>query len=367
MPPCPPRTDATRTSQNASSGAASGFFIPNLCTRYSVFSLTLFSQLLALVLVLAGYEQGQFPWQNYVLTSLLVQWITLCVASILCLTKSSMQPLTPAMSGFSCWLIIIMSAGIFAVIANVLIPISTSNQLSPFNGIFIFKTIAISGIIGGLILRYFYLIAELEEQRRAELLHRLQALQSQIHPHFLFNSMNILASLITSDTTKAEQVVEDLADLFRASLKPLGHPVPLKQEIQLCRHYLNIEMLRLGPRLLVEWQLPEKIPHGLSIPILTLQPLVENAIQHGIALLNEGGILKIRLDLLPDLIRIRLTNPIPITTIAIEKKTSSNQLALKNITHRLTALYGKNVRLTTEVTEGYFTLTLSYPTVPLAT
>jgi two-component system sensor histidine kinase AlgZ len=340
-----------------------GFFIPNLCSRRSVFLLTLFSQLLALVLVLAIYQEGPFPWQDHLLTSLLVLWITFCIAAVLCVFKNRMQQLTPAVAGFSCWLIILFISAIFAMLADRLLP-KTSHE--DINSIFIFKTMAISGIIGGLILRYFYLVAELEAQRRAELLHRLQALQSQIHPHFLFNSMNILASLISSDAKKAEQVVEDLADLFRASLKPLGQPVPLKQEIQLCRHYLNIEMLRLGPRLLVEWQLPEKIPHQLSIPILTLQPLVENAIGHGIALLNEGGILKIKVELLAQHIRIRITNPLPATAIIHDKKASSNNLALQNITHRLTALYGQDVRLTTEVSEGYFTLTLIYPNVQLA-
>lgn len=350
------------TSQPATPELTSSFFIPNLCARRSVFLLTLFSQLLALVLTLASYQQGQFPWQNYLFTSLLVLWISLSVAAILCLTKNTLKSLTPAIAGVCCWLIIIMTASIFAMVAGLLLPTPPNpDHPAPFSSIFIWKTIAISGIIGGLILRYLYLTAELEVQRRAELLHRLQALQSQIHPHFLFNSMNILASLISSDPTKAEQVVEDLADLFRASLKPLGQPVPLKQEIQLCRHYLNIEMLRLGSRLLVEWQLPEKIPSHLSIPILTLQPLVENAIQHGIALLNEGGILKIRVDLLPKLIRIRLTNPIPIINRDTQKKITSNHLALQNITHRLTALYGQNVHLTTEVAEGNFTLVLSFP------
>ena len=350
------------STQPANTDITTGFFIPNLCARRSVFLLTLFSQLLALVLVLAAAKADEFLWQNYLFTSLLVLWITLSVAAILCLSKTLMKSLTPAVAGFSCWLIIIMTSSIFAVIADALMPTLTQGDHSQqFSSLFIWKTIAISGIIGGLILRYFYLVAELEAQKRAELLHRLQALQSQIHPHFLFNSMNILASLISSDASKAEQMVEDLADLFRASLKPLGQPVPLKQEIQLCRHYLNIEMLRLGTRLLVEWQLPEKIPSQLSIPILTLQPLVENAIQHGISQLNEGGILRIRIDLLPKLIRIRITNPLPIITLPAEKKITSNQLALQNITHRLTALYGKNVHLTTEVAEGYFTLILSFP------
>jgi two-component system sensor histidine kinase AlgZ len=333
-----------------------------LCAQRSVFLLTLFSQLLALVLVLASYQQGPFPWQTYLFTALLVLWITISIAAILCFTKNAIKSLSPAIAGVCCWFIILMSASIFAILANQFLPIILSaDHPALFSNVFIWKTIAISGIIGGLILRYFYLIAELEAQRRAELLHRLQALQSQIHPHFLFNSMNILASLISTAPSKAEQVVEDLADLFRASLKPLGQPVPLKQEIQLCRHYLNIEMLRLGPRLLVEWQLPEKIPSNLSIPILTLQPLVENAIQHGIALLNEGGILRIRIDLLPKLIRIRLTNPIPIINQTVPKKSLSNQLAMKNIIHRLNALYGDNVHLTTEVAEGYFTLILSFP------
>ncbi len=145
--------------------------------------------------------------------------------------------------------------------------------------------IAVGGILAGLVLRYFYLQQQLyvqqQLQMQATMQARFQSLQSRIRPHFLFNSMNIIASLIDSDPETAERVVEDMSALFRASLSDEEDLVPLAQEISLCERYINIEQLRLGERLHVNWQ---KNLHNDQhiVPSLCLQPLIENAIYHGI-------------------------------------------------------------------------------------
>ncbi|WP_197468509.1 sensor histidine kinase, partial [Alcanivorax sp. HI0083] len=114
----------------------------------------------------------------------------------------------------------------------------------PVNGL-------IAAIIAGLVMRYFYVQEQLRQKDQAELQARIQALQSRIRPHFLFNSMNIIASLIAVDPDGAEQVVEDLSVLFRASLKNSGNEASLEEELELCRRYIHIEQLRMGERLQV--------------------------------------------------------------------------------------------------------------------
>ena len=104
--------------------------------------------------------------------------------------------------------------------------------------------------------------------------------------------MNIIASLIETDPRTAETVVEDLSALFRASLNHVGNQVPLAEEFSLCEKYLNIEKLRLGKRLDVQWEI-RSVPEDVKIPLLTLQPLLENAVLHGVQPLPEGGIVEI--------------------------------------------------------------------------
>src|SRR5690606_35575629 len=121
---------------------------------------------------------------------------------------------------------------------------------------------------------------------------RLQALQARIRPHFLFNSMNTIASLIATDPETAEEAVLDLAEVFRATLNQWDPLVPLEQELDLCQRYLHIEQLRLGARLRVEWRIEPRARQAL-VPPISLQPLVENAIYHGIQPLSPGGTVQI--------------------------------------------------------------------------
>ena len=122
----------------------------------------------------------------------------------------------------------------------------------------------------------------------------LQALQARIRPHFLFNSMNTIASLTHDQPDLAEQAIENLSDLFRASLAAEAS-ISLQQELELTRSYIDLESLRLGERLEVNWHLPEREP-SLNLPALTLQPLVENAIYHGIEPLSSGGSIDILIE-----------------------------------------------------------------------
>jgi two-component system, LytTR family, sensor histidine kinase AlgZ len=137
-------------------------------------------------------------------------------------------------------------------------------------------------------LRYFWVAAQWRRNVEAEARSRIRALQARIRPHFLFNSMNTIAALTRSDPARAEEAVEDLADLFRASLSDATSTVTLKEELELSRIYQRIEQHRLGDRLAVEWRI-KALPLRARIPALSVQPLLENAIYHGIEQLAGGG------------------------------------------------------------------------------
>ena len=125
--------------------------------------------------------------------------------------------------------------------------------------------------MSALLLRYFYLQSQWRRQQQAELRARIESLQARIRPHFLFNSLNSIASLVAIDPYKAEQAVLDLSDLFRASLAKPGTLVSWAEELELAKRYLSIEQYRLGERLQLDWQVDE-VPDDLPIPQLTLQP-----------------------------------------------------------------------------------------------
>lgn len=159
---------------------------------------------------------------------------------------------------------------------------------------------------------------------------RLQALQARIRPHFLFNSINAVLSIVRSDPARAETALEDMADLFRVLMADNRELVPLAQEIALCRQYLALEKLRLDTRLEVQWQIDEMPPDAL-IPPLILQPLLENAVYHGIEPLPQGGVVSIRIQADRRQLRISLSNPHP----QQRSPHNGNKMALNNIRERL--------------------------------
>lgn len=170
---------------------------------------------------------------------------------------------------------------------------------------------------------------------------RLQSLTARIRPHFLFNSLNAVLSLIRVDPQRAEGALEELAELFRALLRDPRELVPLADEIALCRQYLDLEKLRLGERLNVEWQV-DAVPADLRVPPLMLQPLAENAVYHGIEPADEGGTLRIGFARHGNEVHVTLSNPC--VTPATESH-RGNRLALSNIRERLALYYDLEARL----------------------
>jgi len=186
----------------------------------------------------------------------------------------------------------------------------------------------------GLMLLYFALRSRAFSPALAEA--RLQALTARIRPHFLFNSLNAVLSLIRSEPRRAETALEELADLFRALMRDHRDLLPLADEIALCRQYLDLEKLRLGERLIVEWEIAD-VPTDLPVPPLMLQPLLENAVYHGIEPSGEAGTIRIRFSRARSELHIDLFNPCPATEN--EKSRAGNRMALANIRERLALYY----------------------------
>ena len=170
---------------------------------------------------------------------------------------------------------------------------------------------------------------------------RLQALTARIRPHFLFNSLNAVLSLIRSEPRRAETALEELAELFRALMRDHRDLLPLADEIALCRQYLDLEKLRLGDRLNIEWEIAD-VPVDLKVPPLMLQPLLENAVYHGIEPLGDGGTVRIGFSRHGDELHIDLANPCCRSDIQ-----GGNHMALGNIRERLALYYDLEARLET--------------------
>ena len=182
--------------------------------------------------------------------------------------------------------------------------------------------------VTGILLAYFDLRARALSPAIAEA--RIQALQARIRPHFLYNSINAVLSLIRSEPKRAERALEDLADLFRVLMADNRALNPLAKEIDIARQYLAIEELRLGDRLRVSWRV-EGMPADALVPALLLQPLVENAVYHGVEPIAEGGEIAIEVTTTGEELVIRLTNPFR----ASDDHHAGNRMALANIRERL--------------------------------
>lgn len=346
----------TKNNNLVTEVGADDFFLPDFCASQPLLMLVVAAQLLAVLLVLAGMDRlTPFPWDKLALTSFLVQWIALVSAALLCKLRPRLQRLPSATGAGLSFLVVVVLVAFFSWLAAPVLHFARIDYFYSVTAEDILRNVLIGAIIAGLIMRYFYLQEQLRVRQRTELTARLQALQSRIRPHFLFNSMNIIASLIHVDPDKAEQAVEDLSELFRASLKAEGE-IGMDEELTLCQHYINIEALRLGDRLQVEWRL-NAVPEDLRIPALTLQPLIENAIYHGVEPRFEPSVVRIALDYDGRAVSIIITNPVAPPSA---RKAKGNRMAISNIRQRLQAHYGEGARLTTHADDAIHTTCVSY-------
>ena len=211
---------------------------------------------------------------------------------------------------------------------------------------------------------------------------RLQVLRARIRPHFLFNTLNAVLGIVRSQPKRAETALEDMADLFRMAMSDARDLVPLQREIQLCRQYIALEQLRMGDRLSVDWQIQD-VPEDALIPPLLLQPLLENAVYHGIEPLPQGGHIRVILQRSDDKLRLRMENPCVVrdagkpdyvSDIEMElhgnpqsartpegKLQRSNKIALQNIRDRLELLFDAEAHYQSEYGLDYYRVEIILP------
>lgn len=341
----------------ASTDTDNNSFLPDLCNSHAVLVVVVVSQLLALVMVLTVALYGGFSWVRLALLSLGLLWLSLTAAAILCFLRPLINRLSRQLAAVMVVVVVVADTWLLSVLAGVL-----HNYLDPslplvakgfWSDVWIKS--AIATIITGMLMRYFYVQEQLRQQEKARLLAQIQALQSRIRPHFLFNSMNSIASLIAIDPDGAERMVEDLSALFRASLSDVGSQITLAEELALCERYIHIEKRRLGERLQLDWQV-EADTHNITIPLLLLQPLVENALYHGIQPLPKGGTLTLAVSEQAGEVQIRIANPCP----EGGSQKAGNRMALENIRHRLHALYGDSALLKVLPGNGHYEVQIRY-------
>lgn len=211
-------------------------------------------------------------------------------------------------------------------------------------------------LVSGMLLIYFDLRGRALSPAIAEA--RLQALQARIRPHFLFNSMNAVLSLVRQEPRRAETALEDLAGLFRALMADNRELAPITRELELCRQYLGLEQLRLGERLRVEWHV-DKMPPDALIPPLTLQPLLENAVYHGIEPSETPGVVSINIYAVRDRLHAVLRNPYR----ASGNHHAGNKMALGNIRERLKLHFDVAAELTARVGDNAYEVRIAMPYV----
>ena len=328
------------------------FFIPDLCKVQSVLFLLILTQLLSIVLCLTLSVENLFNWELLGYLSLFCHTLALSFAAVMCVSRGCLKQKSTA---FVCVYFLSLNAGITLFISwfssHIFLPYLFSHP-----SLFMFKAAITSSIIACILLRYFYLQAQWQAQKQSELKSRIEALQARIRPHFLFNSMNSIASLITTEPETAENAVLDLCSLFRATLNTQQTLIPLEEEIQLCKRYLNIEALRLGDRLKLDFH-TSNLSKQIRIPPLTLQPLFENAIYHGIQPRTEGGTITLNTQEKNNLLSIMISNP----CAQEQYQHEGNHIALDNIRSRIQAIFGEHAILKTSTYNDTFTVTLRIP------
>jgi two-component system sensor histidine kinase AlgZ len=331
-------------------------FLPSFCDIRMVFAVVVIAELLAFVLVLAGYHIE--VWSHLGLVSLFVQLVALTSAAVLCMVRPLLARTGNTAAAISSYLLLLLITALISELA-----FQTGGLGQPLTGNtdhpgFLFRNLGISAIMSALVLRYLYVQHQWRQQIQAEAQARVQALQARIRPHFLFNSMNSIAALTRSDPVRAEQAVQDLSDLFRVTLQEASERVTLDDEISVAERYLRMEALRLGDRLRVEWDI-DRLPRKRWVPSLILQPLLENAIYHGIEPSPQGGRIRITGWAEGKRITIKISNPRAASGADAHRK--GNQIALENIRLRLQLAFGEQAGVALTEIADQFETTLYFP------
>lgn len=329
--------------------------LPNFCDVNVLFMLILLVELMALVL--SSTPSSIEFWDQLAFLSMLMLWIGLLNAAVLCPTRHWLNAM-PAKSAalFSFVLMMLVSFIVCLAVIKLNDWMLLDDLTSPLGEYFLVRIMLISAVFYAVALRYFYVQQQWKIHIQAHSKAEIQALRARIRPHFLFNSMNTIASLIAFSPEKAEKAIEDLSDLFRASLREKNTNT-LADELELTESYLDIEILRLGERLNIEWDIDQNIL-DTEVPALCIQPLAENAIYHGIEPLVDGGTISISARQENDKLELCVSNPLGSGAMSNHE---GNHMAQENIRQRLQLVYGSNAAFIIKQGQDTYSVILQIP------
>jgi two-component system sensor histidine kinase AlgZ len=332
-------------------------WLPRFCSLPTLFAVMLVAELVVVIVLLAPGGDTRGWWSRLGVASVFAQWVALLDAVMLCSLGRPLRRLSMRAGLLVAWLLtIVMTALASAVVASLdraaglgLVPAGAHDMH------FVLGNAAICALISAALLRYFHVLESWRQRVGDAADAKVDAMQARIRPHFLFNSMNTIASLIRARPRDAERAIEDLSDLFRAALGSDDRAATLGDELDLVDHYLHNEQLRLGERLQVDLAIAD-LPRDLVLPRLLLQPLVENAVYHGIQPRAEGGTLAIHGKRTGDAIEFIVRNPLP-----RDASPAGNGIALGNVRARIEHHFGARGGLRVEQRSDEFVVTARIP------
>jgi two-component system sensor histidine kinase AlgZ len=333
-----------------------GVYPPTFCTWRITLVIMVITEL-AVFLIGIG-KDGLPSWGWLSLTSLYAQWLALFCISGLCVLSGWINRKSASGAWLGSWLVMVVLATAFSYGTWQSLPLLRLDSEMPGAGSFVLESVFAVAIVAAAFLRYLLVRSRWRAQLMAQAEARVQALQARIQPHFLFNSLNTIASLIPVDPKNAEAAIEDLADIFRGSMRRADQPISLADELSLARQYLDMEKRRLGDRLQIDWRVSE-LPANAAILPLMLQPLLENAVGHGIQANPEGGKISVYGRSEGDQVVITITNP----AAPRGHRVAGHGMAIPNIRDRLRLAYGSRASLVTHHNEHQFYVVMSLPYV----
>jgi two-component system sensor histidine kinase AlgZ len=312
-----------------------------------------------LAVFLIGIGKEEFPgWGWLSLATLYAQWLALFCISGLCISSGWINHMSASGAWIGSWLLVVLLTAAFSYGAWQAYPfLQLHDELASARS-FVLKNVFAVAIVAAAFLRYLLVRSRWRAQLMAQADARVQALQARIRPHFLFNSLNTIASLVPVDPKNAESAIEDLADIFRGSMRRADQPISLADELGLARQYLEMEKRRLGERLQIDWRVAE-LPANAAIFPLMLQPLLENAVGHGIQANPEGGKVSVYGRSEGDQVVITIANPVAPKGHVVP----GNGMAIPNIRDRLRLAYGSRASLVTYHNDEQFYVIMSLPYV----
>ncbi len=340
------------------------FYLPNFCSSSVVFGTVLIAVVTAFMMSLVRVSHWEYFFDDLAKTSLVLVWTALATAAVLCVLRKWLMRFSV---GAGSALTLVAVTVVVSTVSEAVYWIGSFYSPTELAGVvgwfpdnqwqFLSRNVLVGLIITGLGLRYFYVFNQWQRNVESEARSRIHALQARIRPHFLFNSMNTIAELTRTNPAAAEAAVVNLSDLFRASLADSRKLIRLDQELEVTRIYQDMEQQRLGSRLRVDWRV-EDVPGRALIPSLTLQPLLENAIYHGVERLATPGVVEIEGRCKGDMVYLSVRNPLPEEK---DRAASGNRIALDNIQERLSLAFGPRARLSRAVDRNHYEASIAFP------